>query len=116
VVWALDKPDPDSEVVRLGVIKSNLGVRPEPVGLQITTHGPEFVEAPQPPRTLTVLDRAVELLLDMLAEKPVPQRDILERAEAEGISKRTMDRAKRNLGIVSVKRGTDWYWSLPGRE
>lgn len=32
------------------------------------------------------------------------------------ISKRTLDEAKKNLGIKSVKRETTWYWTMPNTE
>jgi hypothetical protein len=43
--------------------------------------------------------------------------DLVEEAKQEGIAKRTLDRAKKDLGIKSRKqRGkTDgpWFWELP---
>lgn len=38
---------------------------------------------------------------------------ILLRADELGISERTLKIAKKNLSIVSVKRGDQWYWKLP---
>ena len=41
--------------------------------------------------------------------------EVLSRASALGISKRTLDIAKKNLGIVSEKRGGQWYWKMHGQ-
>jgi putative DNA primase/helicase len=40
---------------------------------------------------------------------------LIERGKSEGISKSALWRAKESLGIVHVRRGGDWYWSM-GRE
>ncbi|WP_238724278.1 hypothetical protein [Diplocloster agilis] len=38
--------------------------------------------------------------------------NIERKAEAIGISKRTMDMAKKELNIKSKKHGSNWYWDL----
>lgn len=43
----------------------------------------------------------------------VPAEDVLSRAKAMGISERTLMIAKKNLGVISEKRGGQWYWRLP---
>jgi hypothetical protein len=38
----------------------------------------------------------------------------MEQAEEEqGISPKTMNRAKSALGVISVKHGNQWYWEIP---
>jgi putative DNA primase/helicase len=60
---------------------------------------------------------AREFLLDRLEAGPARADDITEEAEQNGISKRTLHRAKKNLGIRSRKeRGKadgKWMWELP---
>ena len=34
-------------------------------------------------------------------------------ADDEGISFKTFKRAKDALGVISIKRGGQWYWDLP---
>jgi hypothetical protein len=61
-------------------------------------------------------DAAKRLLLEMLADGRVLQTEISEAAEANGISARTLYRAKEELGVVAVKDRTangHWYWELP---
>ena len=58
---------------------------------------------------------AREFLLERLESGPVGANDIAEEAKQNGIAKRTLDRAKKDLGIKSRKNKVDgnWYWELP---
>lgn len=56
---------------------------------------------------------AEELLLCELREGAKTQKEILAKAEECGISKRTVDAAKKALGVQSEKLSDGWYWSLP---
>jgi hypothetical protein len=60
------------------------------------------------------LPQAVAWLRDVLAEGPVPSREIRERAEPElGVSWRTMWSAARELGVRTRRDGRTWVWELP---
>jgi hypothetical protein len=56
-------------------------------------------------------------LTDLLAGRPLPQREIKAKAVSAGIAYRTVERAKEILGVVSERRG--WgpgsvcFWTLP---
>ena len=54
-------------------------------------------------------------LKKMLNAGEVSAEKILLRADELGISERTLKIAKKNLGVVSAKRGDQWYWKLPKR-
>jgi putative DNA primase/helicase len=60
---------------------------------------------------------AREFLLERLEAGPVKADDLLEEAEQNGISKRTLMRMKKDLGIRSRKEqgkiGGTWTWELP---
>jgi hypothetical protein len=59
---------------------------------------------------------ATEFLQERLADGPIKQKDIAEEAEANGITKATLRRAKHELKIKSSKeKGMDgeWMWELP---
>lgn len=122
VVWALDVPDPAAkESKRLAVIKSNLAKFPDPVGMTIDENGVHFGNAPQPPKNETAADKAVDLLLDLLGREPRPYSEIEEAYHAAGLSEPTINRAKKSLGIISIRQGENrnnmqWYWSLPAKE
>jgi putative DNA primase/helicase len=60
---------------------------------------------------------ANDFLRELLADGEVASKDIMKAAEANGVSRATLFRSKRQLGIVARrvgfgKQGT-WYWSLP---
>lgn len=56
--------------------------------------------------------QAEETLRNLL-DKPAPAEEILRRITAAGISERTLMTAKKNLGVLSEKRGGQWFWRLP---
>lgn len=58
---------------------------------------------------------ASEFLRTELADGPVGQKAMQTRAEQSGISRSTLRRAKKDLGIVSRKQGMEggWVWTLP---
>lgn len=57
--------------------------------------------------------RARRLIETALANGPVLSVDMMQMAEEQGISPKTLNRAKDALGVISVKRGERWYWELP---
>lgn len=68
----------------------------------------------------TPIDDAKAFLLEMMANGPVLAHITYHDAEAIGISKRTLDRAKAQLGIITRhigekgrRGGGDWTWELP---
>src|SRR5262245_18119456 len=59
---------------------------------------------------------AREFLLDRLRGGAVRSDDLIEEAKQEGIAKRTLDTAKKDLGIKSRREGGSagaWFWELP---
>ena len=56
---------------------------------------------------------AIEFLRDNLSNGPVAQKEMMERGEKDGHAKRTLDRAKKDLGVFSKKHGSVWFWCLP---
>lgn len=63
--------------------------------------------------------KAEAFLQDKLGFGSRPVTDLLAEAEAEGISGRTLNRAKSNLGVRSRRAGFKnggWIWFLPGSE
>lgn len=60
----------------------------------------------------SVLDRATRALEDYLAEGPAKARAVIEAMKKKGIQERTLDRAKKKLGVISGK-GPGAKWKLP---
>lgn len=67
------------------------------------------------------VSKAMDLLQSTLADGPCRASDVLSSAETWGLSKRTVDRARRQLGVIATREGGAagagwWVWSLPGDE
>jgi putative DNA primase/helicase len=60
-------------------------------------------------------DEAKKFLADILANGPVIKAEIQDAADANGISERTLFRAKSELGVMAKKDGSNgtWTWRLP---
>jgi putative DNA primase/helicase len=60
---------------------------------------------------------AEEFLQELLADGPVPSKQVKADSKEAVIAWRTIERAKSRLGIVANKTGMDggWMWSLPRR-
>jgi putative DNA primase/helicase len=61
-------------------------------------------------------NEAKEFLLEYLADGPMSSKAVEDAAEAHGIAKRTLMRARKELGINITKRGFgeqgEWVWQL----
>lgn len=63
------------------------------------------------------LDIAKKFLLEHAGSKVMIQsNEILEMAAQEGISKRTLETAKKELGIKAKRIAGNWYWDLDRNE
>ena len=58
------------------------------------------------------LELAKKLLIDELENGDVPQKIVLEKALAMGISKRTLNQAKKELDVESVRENNRWVWRI----
>jgi hypothetical protein len=77
----------------------------------------EAMQAAADHKSPAARDEAKKFLADMLAKGPVPKTEVEEAAEANGISERTLRRAKADLQVVADKDRTKqdgkWFWKLP---
>jgi len=68
----------------------------------------------------TALDEAKEFLNDVLQDGPVSANDIYKMAKNAGHSKRTIERAKKELNVTVKKIGfgkeSQWIWELPNNK
>jgi putative DNA primase/helicase len=62
-------------------------------------------------------DEARKFLQDLLGNGPMAVKEIANAAEGHGFAWRTVERAKRELGVIPKKGGLDkgWTWQLPDR-
>ena len=113
VVWAVDRPDSSGNgQVRLYQIKNNLDPFPDELGFQITEKGLEYGSAPEALICLSPREEAKEFLRTLLADGPVLACEVAVKAEAEGIYKSTLERAKKELPIKSERANGKWSWKL----
>jgi putative DNA primase/helicase len=116
IIWALDQPEPTSPWRRLHVIKNNLAKPPGPVGMLIAGDGRVvFGPSPGTPHSDTAEEQACRFLCDLLSDGPVPSEVVWRRADEEHLAPATVNRAKRKLGISSVKPDGVWHWALSGQ-
>jgi hypothetical protein len=127
-------PHPDDASLRvLACTKNNLAVFPPALGFRIVTTsdglpriqwtGPVHLTADDLVRLGRqrgeAVPRALRFLEQQLACGPRDRQMLLQQAEAEGISFRTLERAKAELGVLSQQRRHQgrnvWYWGLPGQ-
>ena len=127
-------PDPDCEGRRLFLcLKMSIAAKPEGLGYRITSGGIEWDSDPvtcdaatafatRPKRADSdLVSAAKEMLAEVLAEGvPIAQLLIEEEAERRDVSKKSLQAAKKSLGVVSKREGFGagglWYWQLPNRE
>jgi len=55
---------------------------------------------------------AMEVLEEMLSDGAKPQQEVMARMKELGISQRTAEIAKADLGVKSIKQGNRWIWQL----
>jgi len=77
----------------------------------------EIVTQPRTERLPGPLAEALAFLQDVLAHGPTPATAVLRQALAQGIARRTLDRAKVELDVCAERRTEGdracWFWSLP---
>jgi hypothetical protein len=70
------------------------------------------VEAMTATKSPAARDEAKKFLAGLLATGPVSSTDIEEAAAANGISRRTLFRAKADLGVAAKKSEDGWTWQI----
>jgi putative DNA primase/helicase len=135
VVLAVGKDAEDEERRLLVPVKTNLSSPPAALAYRIIGRSAAAASVewePEPAAGIeadallgpaTLEDReerreADELLRDQLADGERPAVEVQQAARANGISDRTLNRAKRRLGVKARHMGQPgrrqaWYWSLP---
>ena len=56
---------------------------------------------------------AKEFLSKALADGPKAAATLKSQGEARAISASTLDRARKDLGVITSKHGKVWFWALP---
>lgn len=102
-------------------LKSNLGPEPKPLGYRIVANADEvpvvewkgvldiepddLLRPPHSTRPPVKMDEALDFVRQELGAGPVATKDLEQRAKAKGIAKKTLERARSTLGVVSKPGG-----------
>jgi len=76
----------------------------------------ELMQVEEPDDGVDAADAAADFLRDMLADGPVLTNELKVAAAANGHSWRTVERAKKDLGVDARKKGFEdgkWRWEMP---
>lgn len=73
-----------------------------------------FVSSEQPkvPEFESKTEKAAYLIKKLLSDGDMRAREIYMRMKDEGISRRTAENTKKELGIRSYRKMRQWYWSI----
>lgn len=123
-VLLVGRPDDHSNLRVVAHLKSNLAVCGESIGFELDEEqGFQWVEldevytASDLMNNRSVADNkqgyAERRLHALLLDGPVSANDAWADLTEQGSSKRTIERAKRALGIESFQKDGKWFWRLP---
>ncbi len=130
LIVAQDPDDPDGKKRVLASSKQNLS-EPMPSlvfavasslvngAARVEWHGgssldaTELMRAPLEEEEKSALEEALEFLKDELSDGPMAAKQIKLNAKREGVSERTLNRAKARLKIRSTKEAYGWTWTMP---
>jgi hypothetical protein len=129
VVWSVSKdPDDPTEQRRLMTrVKGNIaGVAQTGLAFVLNERGvvewdpePVYVSANEIEGDLKLdrskMNAAIDLLQAELERGPRLAADLQTEANRHAVSKRTLHRAKDEIGVVAYQQGRSWWWALPGQ-
>ena len=115
-----DQKDTDIRIVRQ--IKNSLAPSDGEIRFSITAEmgfqwlecKSTFVSSEQPkvPEFESKTEKAAYLIKKLLSDGDMRAREIYMRMKDEGISRRTAENTKKELGIRSYRKMRQWYWSI----
>ena len=119
-----DPKDPDIRIVRQ--IKNSLAPSDGEIRFSITAEdgfrwleceiAPGPTAEPEKPNFESKTEKAAYLIKKLLSEGDMRSREIYMRMRDEGISRRTAENTKKELGIRSYRKMRQWYWSIKPEE
>ena len=113
----------DNPTVRvMAQIKSSLAPEGEPIAFELNKEtGFRFIgkydisidDLLNGVATTSKLEQAEKLLRDMLSDgSSIKQKQLQQQAKIRNISERTLNEAKKNVGVKSFRSNNEWYWKL----
>lgn len=135
VVWLVsnDPEDPESKRRFLINMKFNIGDKPNSLAFEIIEGKFRFENEPAEITSSELFagkggieaperNRAIEWLKEIFSEgRPIPSKEIFEMAKQEEFNKKTLQRARKEIGIKCYIECDDennrvWYWRMPDNE
>ena len=124
-ILLVHRPDEKNKDIYLAHVKSNLAEKGPSLKFRMEDGKMVFVEessltaneilcesgssfGPEP----TKAQQAIDDLQSLLSNGEMPSNEIIEYFKEKGISRRTVENAKQELGIKAVKHGDVWYWTM----
>lgn len=109
-------------VIVMAQIKSSLAPEGEPIAFELNKEtGFRFIgkydisidDLLNGVATTSKLEQAEKLLRDMLSDgSSIKQKQLQHQAKIRNISERTLNEAKKNVGVRSFRSNNEWYWKL----
>lgn len=115
-VLMLKKPADYSPYRIMYQIKNNLAALGKPIGFEFNNKGminylgeinPEDYDT-----SSSKIDKACLFLHSILFDGPISYKEIMPLIENMDISVRTLNEAKKRIGVRAIKKKDGWYWSL----
>ena len=110
-------------------VKSNLAPTGSAILFEVGEKGISFIDeiemtaeqafssiAPKLGRPSTECEAATDFILDLMKAGKLPATACEKFLQDKGFKKSTIKKAKKNAGVVSVKEGMIWYWTLPSAD
>ena len=107
-------------------VKSNLAPTGSAILFEVAEKGVDFISememtaeqafqslAPKMGRPNEKEIKVKEFIKEMLKNGEMLSTDCEEKLEAAGFKKSTVKKARKKAGVISQKKGFQWYWSLP---
>jgi putative DNA primase/helicase len=118
--------DPEDGRRAIAPLKCNLAAMPAPIEYRIDDEGrfwwgqasgeltaDHLLRSVRPEKYGGARDTAERFLREVLADGPMPAKDLELFAEDRGLSRRTIERARQKLGVRSLRQGKEWVLCLP---
>ena len=119
-----NKENPNERV--MVQVKSNLAPTGSAILFEVGEKGIRFIDeiemtaeqafsavAPKIGRPSTECEAATAFISDLMKAGKLPATACEKFLQDKGFKKSTVKKAKKNAGVVSVKEGMIWYWTLP---
>ena len=112
-VLLVSRDDDDPHIRYMSQVKSSLAPAGEPIGFTIGNDGIIKWRGMRNRRSSKKTTACAAMMLELLGPGPVSSVDAVQYFEQNGISERTMNSAKKKLGVQSIRKNKIWYWCLP---